>query len=45
MEPMNRLDVGIAPHFAEDGGAFDGFVSETVQFSEKSGAFDFSHGR
>src|SRR5688572_19001874 len=43
VQPMNRLDVGIAAHLAEDGGAFDRLVTETVELPEKCGAFDFSH--
>ena len=45
VEPMNGLDVGVAAHLAEDGGAFDGFVAEAVQLAEEGGAFDFRHKR
>ena len=43
VQPVDGLDVRIAAHLAEDGGAFDGLVADGVELAEKSGAFDFSH--
>jgi hypothetical protein len=43
VQPMDGFHVRIAPHLAEDGRAFDGFVSEAVEFSEESRPFDFGH--
>src|SRR5262249_5345910 len=43
--PVHQLDVGIAPQFAEDGGAFHGLVSETVQLAEQRRATDITHVR
>jgi hypothetical protein len=30
MKPVDAFHVGVAAHFAEDGGAFDGFVANAV---------------
>src|SRR2546423_6755267 len=43
VQPMNRFDVRIPAQFAKDSRAFDRFISKTVEFAEKSGAFDLSH--
>src|SRR5262245_32918104 len=44
MEPMGRLNVWVAAHLAKDGGTFDAFVGDGVEFAEEGGASDFSHG-
>src|SRR6478609_6673548 len=43
MQPVDGFDIRIAAHLAEDGGAFDAFVSERIKFAEQGGPFDFSH--
>jgi hypothetical protein len=43
--PVEEFDVGVAAHFAKDGGAFERLVGERVEFSEEGGALDFRHGR
>ena len=34
VQPMDGFDVGVAPHLAEDGGGFDGFVADGIQLAE-----------
>jgi hypothetical protein len=43
MDPVNKLDIGIATQLAEYGGAFHGFIRQRVQFAEQGGAADFRH--
>ena len=43
VQPVHELDVRIAAHLAEDGGAFDGLVSQAVELAEQCGTTDFAH--
>nr|WP_202863908.1 hypothetical protein [Ereboglobus luteus] len=42
--PVQEFDVGVAAHFAEDGGAFECLIRERVEFAEEGGALDGWHG-
>jgi hypothetical protein len=42
-EPMNDLDIRVAPHLAEHRGPFDGLISDFVEFPEQGNAADLSH--
>ena len=45
VQPVRQLDVRIAPHLAEDGGALEGAVAELVELSEERSAADIGHGK
>src|SRR5690348_17598787 len=43
MQPVDQLDIRVAPHLAEDGGALDRPVAQAVEFAEQCDAADLAH--
>ena len=42
-QPVHQLDVGVAAHLAEDGGALDRLVGDRVEFAEQGDSADLTH--
>ena len=44
-DPMHQLDIRIAAQLAENRRAFDGFVTEAIEFAKQRNATNVTHGQ
>ena len=43
MQPVDQFHIGVSPHFAKDGRAFDGLIPQFVELAKQGDTADLGH--